>query len=527
MQQDISVNFGELLRFLLRGLVFALLVGGAFAFVAMQMSQREEPVFEAEAIVLAAQTNPEVRQLGVSTFSAPPLDVTAYREAALSTPVLQIAVERMGLQEPTAADLRRLRGRVSVAVEEARTSSNLYIRARGNSPQLAAQRANAVADAVVEWDRQRALEALNRRIDALEAQVEALNEQIRSLQTLSGAAVQDQIDGLISLRADQQQQLAYAGALRASATPLLQVLQPALPPTRQTSPRPVFDGVVAFLLGMFLSYALLLLRRALDTRIRDADDLSHVAGAPVLAQVPKVARDDHATMREASSYLRTNLLFSSAEAHPKVFLITSAQDAEGKTATATSLAEGFVRNGYRTLLVDADMRSPSVAEHYRISPVNRSSLTDWLREPLQRHQVVDVTIGPKQFLSVVPVFRSVGQASELLSRGFRAALERWRDDYDVIIVDSAPILAVADALTVAPFCTGTVLVVNQQRTDRRQVRTAAELLSRLGVRLLGVVATHVSRDSKRSVTYGYGYGETDATAKSLAPTGRGPRRGRS
>lgn len=527
MQQDISVNIGDLLRFLLRGLVLALLVGGVSAFIAMQLSQREEPVFESQAIVLAAQTNPEVRQLGVSTFTAPPLDISAYREAALSTPVLAIAIERMGLLEPTDSDVKRLRSKLTVATEEARTSSNLFIRARGNTPQLAAQRANAVAEAVVEWDRQRAIDALNRRIAALDAQVAALNEQIRSLQTLSTPSVQDQIDGLIKLRAEQQQQLAYAGALRASATPLLQVLQPALPPTHKISPRPVFDGVVAFLIGAFLSYALLLLRRALDTRIRDVEDLAHVAGTPVLAEVPRVGRDDQATMREASSYLRTNLLFSTAEAHPKIFLITSAQEAEGKTATATSLAEGFVRNGSRTLLVDADLRSPSVAEHYRISPVNRSSLTDWLRDPLSRHQPVDVTIGPKQFLSVVPVFKAVGQASELLSRGFRTALERWQEDYDVIIIDSAPILAVADALTIAPFCTGTVLVVNQQRTDRRQVRTAMELLSRLGVRTLGIVATHVGREAKRVARYGYGYGESEQVTPTLPGGARPTRRGRS
>ncbi|HEX7003945.1 MAG TPA: polysaccharide biosynthesis tyrosine autokinase [Trueperaceae bacterium] len=505
MQQEITVDIGALFRFIARGLILALLVGGALAFVALQLSRRQPPVYEAEATVLAAQTNPEFRQFGLSLVTAPPLDVSAYRAAGTSDPVLAEALRRMGAENPTDTDIRRLRGRISVQAEETVSSSLIYVSGQGSTPGAAANRANAVANAMVSWDRARASEDMEQLVQSLELQIANLSEQIRSLQTLNDPSVADQIAGRINLRAERQEQLSYARALSASATPLLSVLQPANPPGAPISPRPMLNAAVAFILGVLATYGLLLLRRALDTRLTGVADLAHAAGLPVLAEFPRFHRLDKNTLREASSYLRTNLLFSTADTHPKIFLISSAQGGEGKTVTATSLAEGFVRNGYRTLLVDADLRSPSLAKMYRISGGNRSSLADWLQEPYGQHQPVEVSVSPKQHLSVIPVFQPVNQPSELLSIGFRSCLEKWRQEYDVILIDSAPILAVADSLTIAPFCTGTILVTHLQKTDRNQIRTAVDLVRRIGARVLGVVATHVQNESGRGPVYGYGY----------------------
>ena len=188
--------------------------------------------------------------------------------------------------------------------------------------------------------------------------------------------------------------------------------------------------------------------------------------------------------------------------------MTSATSEEGKSSIAISLAESFVRNGYRTLLIDADLRKPIVASEYRINNIHQASLEDCLKNPYQPHRAATVSIGAKDYLYVVPTFQPTPQASELLSRGFRECLERWRQEYDVIIIDSAPVLAVADALAIAPLCTGTLLAVNLQKGDRRQLRSTVDLLKRVGVRLLGVAVTHVSREGQQS-GYGYGYGEPE------------------
>jgi capsular exopolysaccharide synthesis family protein len=253
-----------------------------------------------------------------------------------------------------------------------------------------------------------------------------------------------------------------------------------------------------------------LLRSALDTRLRDVDDLAAVSGLPVLASFPKLPSDTRRLPNEAISYLRTNLLFSMAEAQPKVILVTSSSASEGKSSVSLSLAESFVRNNYRTLLVDADLRKPVIAGEYRISQDRKvTPLERWLRNPYGPNQPAIIPIGGRYTLNVIPSFEPTAQAAELLSAGFRESLDSWRKEYDVIIIDSAPVLAVADTLTIAPLCTGTLLVANQQKTDRRQVRAMVELLKRIGVRMIGVVATHVSREASQGTGYGYGYGNID------------------
>jgi capsular exopolysaccharide synthesis family protein len=518
MQQEINVDIGQLLRFIRRGLIPALLIGGLASFAALQLASRQEPVYEAGAVLVAAQVNPAFREFGLSVVSAPPLAITTYREAGRSDPVLASALRRMGIGSPALEDIRRLRGNLRVQIEDPSTSSLIHVIGQGSTAAAATNRANAVANAMVEWDRSWASESMDELVETLEQQVAMLTDQIRSLQTMAEPAIADQITGLINQRAERQQQLSYARALSASATPLLRVLQPASPPTAPVAPRPMLNAFVAFFLGLVLTYGLLLARRALDTRLVGAEDLVHATGLPVLAEFPRYRPGDKSALREASSYLRTNLLFSTADAHPKVFLITSARAGEGKTITVTSLAEGFVRNGYRTLLIDADLRSPSVAKLYRIPGGGaRASLVDWLQEPYQKLQPVEVSVGPKQNLYVVPVFQPVAQPAELLSMGFRSCLEKWRQEFDVILIDSAPILAVADALAIAPFSTGTVLVASMEKSDRKHVRTAIDLLRRIGVRVLGVAATDIRHEPGRRQSYGYGYGAVDLVADQPEP----------
>ena len=285
----------------------------------------------------------------------------------------------------------------------------------------------------------------------------------------------------------------------------------------------MFDAILAALLSVILTYGLILLRNAIDTRLRTVDDIANVSGLPVIAEFPRLPKGVRNLPREASSYLRTNLLFSTMDANPKVILVTSSNAGEGKSSISISLAESFVRNGYRTLLIDADLRKPVIAGEYRINNMHQTSLEDCLKSPFTAHKAATVSIGAKDYLYVVPTFQPTPQASELLSRGFRECLERWRQEYDVIVIDSAPVLAVADALTIAPLATGTLLAINQQKTDRRQVRATVELLNRIGVRMLGVAVTHVSKEASQQSRYSYGYGYAETEMPSTANVSRNPK----
>ena len=101
-----------------------------------------------------------------------------------------------------------------------------------------------------------------------------------------------------------------------------------------------------------------------------------------------------------------------------------------------------------------------------------------------------MTLSSGQFLDLVPTFQPTAAATELLSRGFHNAVEVWRPNYEMSVVDSAPLLPVADTLTIAPFCTGTVLVVSLKTTNRRELRASVERLQNIGTRVLGIVITH-------------------------------------
>jgi capsular exopolysaccharide synthesis family protein len=201
------------------------------------------------------------------------------------------------------------------------------------------------------------------------------------------------------------------------------------------------------------------------------------------------------------------VLFATSDSHPRILLVTSASEDEGKTTIARHLSESMVRYGYRTLLVDADLRSPSVASEFDLREVDVSSTYQWLRAPGGAHNVFSVSLGESQ-LDVVPQFKPVSDAPEALGRGLRRALKAW-EGYDVIVIDAAPVLSVTDTLIIAPLCTGTLLVVDQRRSDRRNLLAAKGLLERVGVSILGVVSNRVKAEGG-SALYGASYGGSPA-----------------
>lgn len=515
---EITVSLQDIVHFVLRGLVWAVLLGAGAGAAGYYLAQREQPVFRAEATLLVARTTGGFSQFGLSPVTAPPIDLSAYRAAASSDRVLAETARLLGFDDVQPDTIRSLRGATSTFVAgEGRDSSLLGVEARASTPEVAVARANAHATALVDWDRRRATESLTRVIGTLEQQIDALGEQIRTVQTTTEAgAVQTQVDGLIRLRADQQQQLAYARALIASAEGLLSVMQPADTSVRQVAPRPVMQAGVAALLAAVAAYALLLVTAALSTRLRSVDDIGAASGLPLLAQFPRAGARTAWKMQEATNYLRANLLFALHDVHPKVILVTSANEHEGKTTIAVQIAEAMVRSGYRTLLVDADLRSPTVAEQFDVvgTAVDVTTTRAWLDPARSERNYLKLSIDDGDQLFIVPQFVAASDAPEALGRGFAAALAEWHQ-FDVVVVDSAPVLAVADSLAIAPSCAGTILVVDSTRTPMAAITRSRELLDRVGANILGVVANNVRNPSSAGGyggAYGAGYGARPATS---------------
>lgn len=501
----------DLFMLLRRGLPFALAVAVGSAALTYLLSARMAPDYKASATLLASRPNSSLQgSFGVSLVTAPVIDVTAYQAAATSSPVLADALATLGVEQPTTAELERFERTVDVRVENAQQSSLIRISVRDGDREAAAASANALAMALLRWDEDRATQNLQNVVKTLESQLQAITEEIAAAAG-EGEETPEQLEGLRSLRAERTNQLNAARALLTSAVGLLEVLEPAAPPLEPVAPRPVRNAALAFVLGTFLVYGLVLLRDALDTRFRGGEDLVRSTDLPLLAEFPRLAPGTRLLPREASSYLRTNLTFATSAAHPKVLLVTSAGAGQGKTSVSCSLAESFARNDYRTLLIDGDLRKPMVAQVFGIEPSGRRqgdrtpTVEKLLADPDVDGGPTDVDLGAGT-LRVLPQFEAAPSPTELLSRGFSALLGRFKEDYDVIIIDSPPILPVADALTMAPHTTGVVLAVSLPDTDRRSVGASIELLERVGVRTLGLVATNMEKASGRAGDYGYGYG---------------------
>jgi len=523
-RQDLFVHLREVFAFLGRGALFALVVAGVAGPGVYAWTARQPTLFRAESTLLVARSTAGFSQFGLSSVTAPPIDLAAYQVAARSDVVLLDALRALGVAEPTVGEARSLRTSVDTTAEPGvRDSSLLRVEALGSTRSLAAARADALAQALVAWDQRRATDSVGRVIATLEQQIAALGDQLRALQAQPGAGAAApseavaQIDGLVRLRAEQQQQLGYARALVASAEGALSILQAADANVVKVAPRPALSTAVAVVLAIALAYGLLLIRRVLNTRLDGSSEIAQATGLPVLAEFRTYARDDEASLREAAGYLRTNLLFATQEATQRVLMVTSAGEGEGKSTVARSLAESFVRFGYRTLLVDADLRAPSLADHYDVGDVPGAKATTteaWLRDGSSRHGVLSIALGGEGRLDLIPQFGGVADAAELLGRSFRPALAHWAE-YDVIVVDTAPVLAVSDALSLAPNATGTILVVDRKRADRRRLAVALAALRRVDARLLGVVANNVGDPDTGS---GYGYGSPYAPLK---PDARG------
>lgn len=506
MNDDAQViTLNEVIRFLRRyglALVGAALLAGVVAYVASTFAT---PIYESRAIVLAAQTNPEFRQFGMGIATAAPLDVSVYRTAALTPQVLEDARERAlraGLAAaPSVGGLRSL---TTITTEARGTSSLMTIAVRHEDRVAAATLANAVADAAVAWDQRRARSAIEDLIHSLTLQIEALDQQIAELANRNDVTP-DQVAGRVTLRAEQQEQLYYARVLSGSASGLLSVLQGAEVPGGPISPRPARNAVVAAVLTVVLVALFGLLRDVLDTRLRTIDHVTELTNLPLLAAFPVLADNTRVAPREASNFLRANVGFATANAHPKVIAVTSAGPGEGKTTVAVSLATSFARQDYRVLLVDLDLRKPMVSQAFGITATGPHVHTLMARHgaPLEAQTVM---LAPDVALDVLPAVQVSDHPAERIATGIGSLLSRAQEDYDVIVIDTAPTLAVADTLPIASLATSTILAVSIARSNRRQVTAAMEVLRRNGATLTGMVVTHTPQGSEAPGGYGYGYG---------------------
>jgi len=296
----------------------------------------------------------------------------------------------------------------------------------------------------------------------------------------------------------------------------IRVVQPATIPEIPVSP--TFKGTfgLGILGGTLGGFVLVFFLNALNTSIKSVDDAESYLGLPVLATVLKLrskgtnrralalGEDTNSAGVEAFRTLRTSLSMLGQGAERRSFLFTSALPLEGKTFSSVNCAVSYAQQGLRTLLIDADLRRPKVAEYMAEgAQEDLPGVTDYL---LGLKNMTEIFRPNKDFekLSWIPAGKCVPNPAELLAQGkFKGLLDEALHHFDRIVVDSAPIHAVSDTLVLASTVQTTVFVIHGGRTPRAVVGRSVQLLEGAGASLGGVVLNQLSPRGAKGYYYYY------------------------
>lgn len=316
----------------------------------------------------------------------------------------------------------------------------------------------------------------------------------------------------------------------------VRILDRAEAPERPSSPRPLRNLALAMFLGLAAGVGLAFLLEILDTTITTREQVEERLRLAFLGIIPSIEgnKEDkerdlfvHANPRSAPAEclrsIRTNLLFMSPEKPLKTIVVTSAGPSEGKTTTATALAEVMADGGSRVLIVDADMRRPQLHKVFEVS--NEQGLSSLILGEGRLDDVIKTSSVPN--LSILPCGPIPPNPAELLhTEGFARLLEAMAQRYDRVIIDSPPAGVVADAVVISTKVDGTLMVLKAGQTSRDAATRAVRSISDVNGRIFGAVLNDLDLTDQRYgqyyqyYRYGYYGGEADSTAvmvKTRAP----------
>lgn len=383
--------------------------------------------------------------------------------------------------QEAAAQLRELDRQLSAAATSIRNSVRGEFVAAAQERGLAAAREKLASDILTEQGRRVQLNLIARDADTQRSQLDDLMTRLNQVN-----AAADITSNNISL------------------------LDMALAPTDPVSPNLTRNVLIALGAGLALAFLIAFAREALDDTLRSPDDAENKLRLPLLGTTPYVndispgdLQAQHAELTEAYYSIRATIDYSSGGTAGKVILVTSSQPSEGKTTTALALSLDFAQIGRRVLLVDADLRKPSL--HRQIDRDHGRGLIDVLmkhatfEEARVEHEVPGLHLLPLGQVPANPV--------QILSSGLIGDfIASVRAGYDVIILDSAPVMGLADTPMLSRVADHVVLIIEANRAHFGQAKSAVRRLQDAGASILGIVMSKFSfRDAGHSYDYHYSY----------------------
>jgi len=483
--------------------------------VAVVWSVIQAPTYESEARVLISE-----KGSGADLFGSLGLDISSQPERGLQTQVQ--LMQMRPLLENTIRELdlgitpEELAKRVTIsAVGQTNVVS---IKATDGNAQTAAGIANVLADQFVTWSRdykresiQAAIVEVETRLDEAKTEVIELGKKIQDEGKSDDLAAELAIaTGSYTTLAEKLEELKINEQLEVGSG---RVVSPAAVTVGPVEPRPIRNGVLGIAVGLVSGLGMAFLYEYLDNTIKSSEQAEEVFGAPVLGLIPSekfekgemrrltIIQHPGSPAAEAYRVLRNSLDFVNFEHDIKTVVISSAAPAEGKSTVAANLAASLAQAGKKVSFVNCDFRRPTTEQFFTVNNIiglsdvlaGTNTLKAALQQPIQNLNLLVLASGK------MPPNPSELLGSKKMSELIKS-LEEWSD---WVIIDSPPLLAVADGAAVARWADGVLMVSKGGQSTIDAARKGREMLEKVGAKIVGVVVWGLEGSTGGG---GYGYG---------------------
>ncbi len=511
-----TIDIRQYLWLLWRYLWLIVLAGVLGAGVAYYVSVSQIPIYQSTTTVLINESAAKNAVTDYTTILASERLTKTYSEMLVKMPVMEEVIRRLNLKILPDDLLKR------VEAQPVRDTQLVKISVEDPNPYLAAAIANTLvevfSDQIKELQTSRFSESkanLQEQIFAMEAQINQASQELAKLKE-QGASGADALEARLA----QYQQI-YASlvtnfeqirlAEAQSATNIIQV-EPARADLVPVRPQVLRNTLLAGFVAVILAIGLVFLFEYLDDTVKDPDQIIRATELPILATIGRINAekpglvaqfDPLSPIAESFRRLRTNIRYSAVDEPVRRLLITSPTPKEGKTTVATNLAVILAQDGLRTILIDGDLRRPTIQKLFR-SKIDSGLSTLFVHPELS----VDLVLKPTNIVGfqVLPCGERPPNPAELLgSKRMSEILSQADAIADMVVIDSPPVLSVIDAAVLATLDTGVLIVIQPGATKQRDLMQTVEQLRRVKAKILGLVLVDIKAGYARYYRSYYSY----------------------